>query len=140
MSALQILLNDLVDGVWPVAPAPFAPRSLTLDDEIVIALFEDEASACILLCTSPGYLHKHPDKSPASSDAAWINNATDHDLAPGASRTLQVDPATGIVMISESWPRAALDSVRFKERLTYFADAYRYWRGLLHATPAPQRN
>ncbi len=49
---------------------------------------------------------------------------------------MQVDPATGIVMISESWPRAALDSVRFRERLSYFSDAFCYWSGLLHHTPA----
>jgi hypothetical protein len=139
MSALQILLDDLVDGVWPVVPAPFAPWWLTLDDEVVIALFEDETSASILLCASPGYLHRTSQDSPASSDASWTDEAIDHDLAPGASRLLRVDPATGIVMISESWPRAALDSVCFRGRLAYFADACRYWSGLLHPAPAPQK-
>ena len=136
MSALQILLDDLVNGVWPVVPAPFAPFWLTLDDKVVIALLEDEAKGAILLCASPGYLHQTSRDSPAASDASWTDDASDHDLAPGASRLLQVDPATGIVMISESWPRAALDSVRFRERLSYFSDAFCYWSGLLHHTPA----
>jgi hypothetical protein len=133
LSALQILLDDLITGSWPVPCNSSTPQFLTIDEDIVISIVEDDTRGCIELRTSPGYIASSEVQAESAPGAPWTTEAIDDDLCQDATRTLQIDPESGLVCLHECWPRAHLDCVRFKERLSYLADANRYWRTYLHA-------
>ncbi len=131
MNAIRILLDDLAGHAWPDPAGPGDPYLLQIDSDVVIALHEDEDGSRIHLCSRPGYFTSAGWLDQHAVDGAWSTTTQDDDTEPGVERTLCIEQPDGRVLLSESWPRALLDKVRFTERLSYFTELTRWWQRML---------
>ncbi len=139
MNAIRILLDDLAGQAWPDPAGPGDPYLLQIDSDVVIALHEDEDGSHIHLCSRPGYFTPAEWLDQHAIDGAWSTTTHDDDTEPVVARTLCIEQPDGRVLLSESWPRALLDKVRFTERLAYFTELTRWWQRMLQPviSPAP---
>ncbi len=131
MSAIRILLDDMAGQSWPAPSGPGDPYLLQIDSDVVIALQEDEDGSHIHLSSCPGYFAPIGWLEQHAIDGAWSTITHDADTEPGVARMLSIEQPDGRVLLSESWPRALLDQVRFVERLSYFTELTRWWQRML---------
>ncbi len=137
MNAIRILLDDLAGQAWPDPASPGEPYLLQIDSDVVIALQEDPDGSYIHLCSRPGYFAPAEWLDPHAVAGAWSTTTQDDDTEPGVARTLCIEQPDGRVLLSESWPRALLDKVRFAERLSYFTELTRWWQQMLAPVTSP---
>ena len=135
MSAIESLLGPAPEPP-PGQSAP-TPRTLLLNDDVMIHLLEDESREEVMIYSVPGRMQQ----------AAWLDareQAWSHSVPIGsharAVSILSVAPGTRDVFLADVWPRAALDAVTFSEHLTGHARRHRQWRDALRASGDGQAN
>lgn len=136
MSAIQILLNELAGQSWPAPTNAGDPYLLQVDDDIVIHLQEDASTSLVYLCSRPGYLRPAGWEGDPAMQHGWSATNNDDDTPPDVLRSMHIEKPDGLVLLLESWPRAALDKIRLSERIAYFTELTRYWQRLLRGTSA----
>src|SRR5678816_1808419 len=129
MNAIRIVLGDLFGGdATPWLANGDEVFVLTVDDDVIVNLCEDETASLVHLFSAPGYAR------PGALVAAPAMPEDDRDTPEVASKAL-VHEDSGIVMVVRTMPRQRFDGVRFPEELQRHVAACRAWSAALSPTP-----
>jgi hypothetical protein len=125
MSAIDSLLGP---RPGPLPDTADQPRTLLLDDDVMVHLQEDESREHVVVYSIPGRME----------EVDWLMERTEpwchvlrHPAYADASAMLSADPATRDVFLAEKWPRAVLDRVTFGKVLSQHVEHHRVWRSML---------
>jgi hypothetical protein len=129
MNAVDAVLGDLFDTTAaPWRADDSAWSVVTVDDDVIVNIAEDETASLVHLFSAPGYAARGEDLT-APLQALEDGQACDF------RRAIYVHDDTRLMMVLRTLPRERLDSVFFQQQLQCHVAECRAWNQVLLPTP-----